>query len=208
MPTFLSPSSIARPQIRYSHGGVHNLSGRRLVIAGQVGVKPDGSFAEGREAQMVQAWENLSAVVADAGMEPMDLVKVTAFVTVHGSVMLHRAVRDRMLGDHPPAGTYLEAVSLARPEFLFEEGEAVRERRRSGHEARDRGLIPVNAEARPPRSHHVARRATWLSQDRADDVQVLDPVRGRHDAQRTRNGLHGKEATWHHRPYIAPMLSR
>ncbi len=42
--------------------------------------------------------------------------------------MLHRAVRDRMLGDHAPASTYLEIAGLARPEFLFEiEGEAVRE---------------------------------------------------------------------------------
>ena len=107
---------------------VHSLAGRRLVIAGQVGVKPDGSLAQGLEAQMEQAWENLLAIVADAGMEPKDLVKVTAFVTVHGSVLLHRAVRDRMLGDHTPASTYLEVAGLARPEFLFEvEGEAVRE---------------------------------------------------------------------------------
>ena len=78
---------------------------------------------------MVQALENLLAVVADAGMEPKDLVKVIAFVTVHGSVMLHRAVRDRMLGSHAPASTYLEVAGLARPEFLFEvEGEAVPER--------------------------------------------------------------------------------
>ena len=128
MPTFLTPSSIARPQSRYSHGVVHGFSGRRLVIAGQVGVKPDGSLAQGLEAQMEQAWENLLAVVADAGMEPKDLIKITAFATVHGSIMLHRAVRDRMLSDHVPASTYLEVEGLARPEFLFEvEGEAVRE---------------------------------------------------------------------------------
>ena len=128
MPTFLTPSSIARPQSRYSHGVVHRLSGRRLVIAGQVGIRPDGSLAEGLEAQMVQAWQNLLAVVAEAGMKPTDLVKVTAFATVHGSIMLHRAVRDRMLGDHAAARTYLEVAGLARPEFLFEvEGEAVRE---------------------------------------------------------------------------------
>ena len=128
MPTFLSPSGVAPPQSRYSHGGVHSLAGHCLVIAGQVGVKPDGTLAEGLEAQMIRAWENLLAVVTEAGMEPTDLVKATAFVTVHGSVTLHRAVRDRMLGSHSPASTYLEVAGLARPEFLFEvEGEAVRE---------------------------------------------------------------------------------
>ena len=128
MPTFVSPSEIAAPQSRYSHGVVHSSSARRLVIAGQVGVRHDGSLAESLEAQMVQAWENLLAVVAEAEMEPADLVKVTAFVTVRNSVALHRAVRDRMLGSHAPASTYLEVAGLARPEFLFEvEGEAVRE---------------------------------------------------------------------------------
>ena len=61
-------------------------------------------------------------------MEPTDIIKETAFVMAHGSVMLHRAVRDRMLGRHAPASTYLEVTGLARPEFLFEvAGEAVRE---------------------------------------------------------------------------------
>src|SRR5918998_4233175 len=125
MPIPVSPSDVAAPQSRYSHGVVHGLSGRRLVIAGQLGVAADGSLAEGLEAQMVQAWENLLAVVAAAGMEPTDLVKVTAFVTIPGSVALHRSVRDRMLGRHAPASTYLEVAGLARPEFLFEiEGEA------------------------------------------------------------------------------------
>ena len=40
--------SIATPQSRYSHGVVHSLSGQRLVIAGQVGVKPDGSLSGGK----------------------------------------------------------------------------------------------------------------------------------------------------------------
>ena len=128
MPIFLSPSGIAAPQSRYSHSVVHSLSGQRLVIAGQVGVKPDGSLAEGLEGQMVQAWENLLAVVVHAGMQPTDLVKVTAFVTVHGSVMLYRSIRERMLGDHAPVSTYFEVAGLARPDFLFEiEGEAVQE---------------------------------------------------------------------------------
>lgn len=128
MPKFLAPSTIAPPQSRYSHGVVHQTGGRRLVISGQVGVKPDGSVADGLEAQMVQAWENLLAVLKEAGMGPANLTKVTTFVTVKGSAPLHREVRNRMLGDHAPASTYLEVAGLARPEFLYEvEAEAVSE---------------------------------------------------------------------------------
>jgi enamine deaminase RidA (YjgF/YER057c/UK114 family) len=128
MPTFFSPASIAKPQSRYSHGASHALTGRRLVISGQVGVLPDGSTADGLEAQMTQAWKNLLAIVQEAGMNRTDLVKVTAFVTVKGSAPLHRQVRERMLGTHAPASTYLEVAGLARPEFLFEvEAEAVQD---------------------------------------------------------------------------------
>lgn len=128
MPSFFSPAAIAKPQSRYSHGVTHPLAGRRLLISGQLGVAPDGTLAEGLEQQMEQAWRNLLAVLAEAGMQASDLVKVTAYCTVRGSAPLHRQVRERMLGAHAPASTYLEVAGLARAEFLYEvEGEAVRE---------------------------------------------------------------------------------
>ena len=131
MPRFFNPPTIAAPASRYSQGVEHALSGRRLVISGQVGMRPDGAVADGLEAQMEVAWDNLIAVLRDAGMEIGDLVKVTVFVTVPGSVMTFRAVRDRKLAGHAPASTYLEIAGLARPEFLAEiEGEAVKEQTR------------------------------------------------------------------------------
>ncbi len=52
MPRFLNPANVAAPSSRYSHGVEHSLKGRRLVISGQVGLKPDGALAEGLEAQL------------------------------------------------------------------------------------------------------------------------------------------------------------
>jgi 2-iminobutanoate/2-iminopropanoate deaminase len=131
MPRFFNPSTVAAPATRYSHGVEHGARARRLVISGQVGIRPDGTLAEGLEAQLEVAWDNLIAVVRDAGMDIPDLVKTTIFVTVPGSIMTSRAVRERKLQGHAPASTYLEIAGLARADFLAEiEGEAVKEEAR------------------------------------------------------------------------------
>jgi 2-iminobutanoate/2-iminopropanoate deaminase len=97
-------------------------------MSGQVGVMPDGSVPSGLEAQMEAAWDNLFEILKEGGMGIQDLVKVVTYVTVPGSVALVRQVRQRRLGHHAPASTYLEVSGLASPEFLFEvEGEAVSE---------------------------------------------------------------------------------
>ncbi|HEY8564780.1 MAG TPA: RidA family protein [Beijerinckiaceae bacterium] len=128
MPRRHNPSGIAPPASHYAHGVEHRLSGRRLVISGQVGLRSDGTLAEGLRAQLETAFDNLVAVLAAAGMAPENLVKVTGFVTVPGSVALWREVREAKLGLHAPAATYLEVAGLARPDWLAEiEGEAVQE---------------------------------------------------------------------------------
>lgn len=128
VPRFFNPRTTARPGSRYSHGVVHSARARRMVISGQVGVLPDGTLAEGLEAQMDAAFDNLFGVLAEGGMGVTDLIKITAFVTERGSIDLFRRVRDRRLGGHAPASTYLEVAGLARGDFLFEiEGEAVSE---------------------------------------------------------------------------------
>ena len=128
MPRFHNPPTVIAPASRYSQAAEHGTGGRRLVISGQLGLRPDGSLAEGLEAQMGVAWDNLFAILRHAGMEVTDLVKATVYVTVPGSVGPYRAVRDRKLSGHAPACTYLEIAGLARPEFLAEiEGEAVKE---------------------------------------------------------------------------------
>jgi 2-iminobutanoate/2-iminopropanoate deaminase len=128
MPRFFNPKRIAQPASLYSQGVVHSARARRLVISGQVGVRPDGTVPDGLEEQMDIAWDNLIEVLREGGMTVADLVKVVTFVTVPGSVALARKVRQRKLGQHAPASTYLEVAGLAAPGFLFEvEGEAVSE---------------------------------------------------------------------------------
>lgn len=126
MPRPILPRSIAPPASRYVHGIVHSARARRLVIAGQIGQRVDGAIPEDLAEQMEIAWDNLTAVLVEAGMSISDLIKINVFVTVPGSVGLYRAMRDRRLGGHRCAATYLEVAGLAAPNILFEiDGEAV-----------------------------------------------------------------------------------
>jgi len=93
---------------------------RWLHISGQVGVAPDGTTADGAEAQMEQAWRNIIAILEDAGMTTRDLVKVTVFLTRAEDAPLYRQVRDRMLDGVAPASTLLVISGLASPDWRVE----------------------------------------------------------------------------------------
>lgn len=122
----INPDTIAKPASRYSHGIVHG-PGERLVISGQVGVKPDGTIEAGIEAQMRRAWSNLLEVVKASGFEPRHVVKVTVFCTLPGQVGLFRKLRDEALAGHAAAATYLQVAGLATPDYLVEiEAEALK----------------------------------------------------------------------------------
>ena len=115
-----SPSTVAAPFSRYSHGVEAPAGARWLYISGQVGVTPDGRIAEGAEAQIEQAWRNVLSVLEAAGMGPRDLVKVTTFLIDRAHLPTARTVRDRMLQGAAPASTLLFVAGLASPEWLVE----------------------------------------------------------------------------------------
>ena len=123
---FVNPDTIAPPASDYSHGALVPAAARRLIVAGQIGLAPDGSLAEGFEAQMERCWLNLFAVLEAAGMTKRNLVKYTVFVTRPDVTASYREMRDRMLEGHAPPATFVVVAGLAGPELLVEiEGEAV-----------------------------------------------------------------------------------
>jgi 2-iminobutanoate/2-iminopropanoate deaminase len=122
----INPPTVAQPASKYAQAVVHAASARRIVISGQIGVKPDGKLVDGLEAQTRQTWANIFAVLKHAGFEKRHIVKVTTFCTLKGQVAATRKVRDEMLEGLLVASTYLEVAGLAAPEFLVEiEAEAV-----------------------------------------------------------------------------------
>ena len=115
-----NPRSIGAPIGTYSHGIEVPPGARWLYVAGQIGVRPDGSVPATIEEQTEVVWQNILAVLADAGMGIGDVVKITSFLTRHENFPRFAEVRAKFLGSHRPASTLLVISSLARPEFLVE----------------------------------------------------------------------------------------
>jgi enamine deaminase RidA (YjgF/YER057c/UK114 family) len=115
-----NPKSVAAPIGTYSHGIEAPPNARWLHVAGQIGVRPDGSVPATIEEQTEVVWQNILAVLADAGMGIGDVVKITSFLTRFENFPKFAQVRAKYLGSHRPASTLLVISSLARPEFLVE----------------------------------------------------------------------------------------
>lgn len=112
----------------YAQGIVHSAAAERLVIAGQLGLRPDGTLEDGLEAQMERAWGNVLGVMAAAGFERKHLIRATIYCTVPRQVGVYRVIRDQILEGHLCACTYVEISGLAAPEHLVEiEAEAVKD---------------------------------------------------------------------------------
>ena len=128
MAKFFNPDGVPKPASNYSQAVEVSAGARRLIISGQIGVSADGNVADGYEAQAEQAWRNVLAILADAGMTARNLVRIIVYDVAPGNVAAYRAIRDRMLDGHPPASTYVVVAALASPAFLTEiEAEAVAE---------------------------------------------------------------------------------
>lgn len=124
--TFSNPDGAPKPASRYSQAALIEGEGRRLVISGQVGLRPDGTPVAEAEDQMMQALDNLGAVLAAHGMGVGNLVKMTVFLTDPSQIPAWRRRRDAFLGGHAPTSTLLIVAGLASGAFLVEvEGEAV-----------------------------------------------------------------------------------
>lgn len=116
----LNPSSISAPLGAYTHGIEVPPGARVIHVSGQVGVRADGSIAEGIEAQLACAWQNILAILAAADMGPADIAKVTTYLTRPQDFKVHPRIRAQYLGAARPAATGVCVSALAAPEFLCE----------------------------------------------------------------------------------------
>ena len=65
-------------------------------------------------------FRNIAAILAEAGLGLADIVRINAFVTRREHMKDYMAVRDRYVGDPPPASTLVIVSGFTRPEFLVE----------------------------------------------------------------------------------------
>jgi enamine deaminase RidA (YjgF/YER057c/UK114 family) len=116
----LAPPSIRPPFARYSHA-VEVPAGARLVfVSGQLGANPDDTVPPTVEEQAERCFRNIAAILAEAGLGLADIVRVNAFVTAREHMKGYMNVRDRVVGDPPPASTLMIVAGFTRPEFLVE----------------------------------------------------------------------------------------
>lgn len=88
-------------------------AGDTIYVSGQIGRDTAMQLVEDREAQIVQAFENLQLVLAAAGASLADIVDLTTFHTDMRDLPLFMTVRDRYLTTHPlPAWTAIGAHML------------------------------------------------------------------------------------------------
>ncbi len=116
----LQPATIQQPFARYSHG-VEVAPGARLVLcSGQLGIGANGEVPDTVEGQTELCFENIRAILGEAGLGLAAIVRLNAFVTGREHMAGYMQVRDRYVGDPPPASTLIIVSGFTRPEFLVE----------------------------------------------------------------------------------------
>jgi enamine deaminase RidA (YjgF/YER057c/UK114 family) len=116
----ISPPSIAAPAANYAHAVLTEGASRWLHTSGVVPTRPDGSVPAdvGEQADIV--WSNIGALLAQAGMQPGDIVSVTTYAVVGEPLGPIMAARDRFLGGHRAASTLVTVATLAQPAWKLE----------------------------------------------------------------------------------------
>jgi enamine deaminase RidA (YjgF/YER057c/UK114 family) len=123
----LIPLDIRPPFGRYNHGIAVTRPETMVFCSGQLGVAPDDSVPATLEGQTALCFDNIAAILREAGLNLGDIVRLSAFVTRREDMAGYMAVRDRVIGDPPPASTLMIVAGFTRPEFLVEvEATAVR----------------------------------------------------------------------------------
>jgi len=123
MTTFFDPPEVHKPY-GYSHTAVVPAGTELVFLAGQVGVRPDGSTPETLEEQAEQMFANISALLRAQGLDATALVKITLFVVAGQDIKAVRKARSNFLGAHKPTSTAVFISQLVDPK-LFVECEAI-----------------------------------------------------------------------------------
>ena len=116
----LSPTTIHPPFSSYSNG-VEVPHGQRLVFcSGQLGITKDAQIPPGAGEQAELAFDNVAAILAEAGLGLEHVVRINAFVTGREHLRPYMDVRNKRFTHPLPASTLMIVAGFARPEFFVE----------------------------------------------------------------------------------------
>lgn len=116
----LSPQGIHPPFSNYSNG-IEIVSRSRLVFcSGQLGIGPDAGIPGDVEGQARLCFDNIRAILSEAGMDLGHVVKLNAFVTSREHMKGYMEVRNALFEEPYPASTLMIVGGFSRPDFLIE----------------------------------------------------------------------------------------
>ncbi len=125
----INPKSICEPLFNAYSNGIAARGNRILFIAGQVAMDKNGKIIGIRDirAQTRLVFENIKAIVEDAGGSMENIVKTTTFMTNLDDYYGYAEIRSQYFNKQPiPGGTVVEVKSLFPKDVLIEiEGIAV-----------------------------------------------------------------------------------
>lgn len=115
------PDTIAPPARNlYVHAVEVPANSRHLYVAGQVGVKPDGTVPDSLEEQTEQMMENIRVILASAGMTFDDIVKFNAYCMSAEDIITYAGIRNRFFAGVRTATTAVVVSGLANSAWKIE----------------------------------------------------------------------------------------
>lgn len=120
MKEFRNPQEVHEPVGAYTHQIEITGNERLLVIAGQVGMRQDGSVPEDPLEQLDIAFDNILRNLHAAGMSVTDLVKVNYYLVGEFDAAKRREVILSKLQGHRPCSTLVYVAGLASPVYKVE----------------------------------------------------------------------------------------
>jgi enamine deaminase RidA (YjgF/YER057c/UK114 family) len=116
----LSPSSIHPPFAPYSPGIEVSSRSRYVFVSGQLGIDRDGIVPLDAAGQARIAFDNIAAILGEAGMALKDVVKLNAFVSGREHMRGYMDVRNALFEEPYPASTLMIVGGFTREEFVVE----------------------------------------------------------------------------------------
>jgi len=92
-----------------------------VFIAGQIGLRADGTIPDDPKEQIDVAFKRIEAVLNHLGLDFTDVIELVSYhVNVGSSLTDFRAVKEKYIRSDFPAWTILGIAALARPELIVE----------------------------------------------------------------------------------------
>jgi enamine deaminase RidA (YjgF/YER057c/UK114 family) len=96
-------------------------AGGLLFVAGQIGIRVDGTVPASVEEQIDLAFQRLGAILQATGLGFDDLVDFVSYhVDIDKQLAAFREIKNRYIKENAPAWTILGVAALARPTLFVE----------------------------------------------------------------------------------------